>query len=342
MAEMPEIFIRYAPYIEKELKSLFKGRDLYLYDMMKYHMGWIDKSGRESRDANSGKMLRGTLSLLASESVSGDFKRALPVSAAIELIHNYSLIHDDIQDEDELRRHRPTVWKVWGASQAINAGSALKVLAGLSVLRLGRRGMPGQKQAEVLDILESNCLEMLEGQYMDIDFEHRDRVSVEQYIKMIEKKTAALISGALEAGAVLYLEREKLDSFERFGKYLGIAFQIIDDILGIWGKDGRTGKPQGSDIRKRKKSLPIVFFIQEYGRKKSSELFRIYKEKSIDDGNVATVLGFLEKAGARDYCREQAEKYYRMALNEMESLPIKKEFVGRYSQLAEFLIKRDF
>ena len=193
MAEIPAIFKKYAPYIEKELKSLFKGRDLCLYDMMKYHMGWVDSSGREISNANNGKMLRATLSLLASESISGDFKKALPVSAAIELIHNYSLIRDDIQDEDEFRRHRPTVWKVWGRAQAINVGSAIKVLADLSILKLEDNGIPVHKQAEVLDILESSCLEMIEGQFMDIDFENKDNISIDQYLEMIERDRKSVV-----------------------------------------------------------------------------------------------------------------------------------------------------
>jgi geranylgeranyl diphosphate synthase type I len=339
---MPEIFSKYTPLVEEELKSLFEGRDLPLYSMMKYHMGWIDERGLESRNAVGGKMLRATLCLLASESVTGDYKKALPVSAAIELIHNYSLVHDDIQDGDELRRHRATVWKIWGSPQAINAGSALKMLADMSVLKLRGNGIPAEKQLEVFDILGSGCLKMIEGQFMDIDFEDRDRISVGQYLEMIEKKTSALISGALESGAVLGLEREKLDGFQRFGKYLGIAFQITDDILGIWGNDKKTGKPQGNDIRKKKKSLPIVFCIQEGGHMEVSRLLSVYKKRKINDRAVAAVLDILEKSGARGFCSRQAVKYYEMALDEMERLPIRKESVSHYREIAGFLINREF
>lgn len=342
MKGMPGIFSKYAPHVERELRSLFNGRDLPLYGMIKYHMGWIDESGKTTKNASNGKMLRATLCLLASESITGDFKKALPVSAAIELIHNYSLVHDDIQDGDELRRHRSTVWKIWGSPQAINAGSALKMLAGLSILKLRGNGIPPEKQLEVFDILESNCLKMIEGQFMDIDFEQKDGISVKQYQEMIEKKTSALIAGALESGAVLGMERKKLDGFSRFGKFLGIAFQITDDILGIWGNDKKTGKPQGNDIRKKKKSLPIVFCIQEGGHRETSRLISIYKRKRITDRGVAAVLNILEKCNARDFCREQAEKYYSMALDEMEKLPIKKGSLCHYSEIAEFLIKRDF
>jgi len=342
MAKMPELFNRYSPYIEQELKSLFEGRDLYLYDMMKYHMGWIDSKGEISSNGNHGKMLRATLCLLASESICGDFRRALPVSAAIELIHNYSLVHDDIQDDDELRRHRPTVWKIWGKPQAINAGSAMKILANLSVLKLSDLGIPREKQVEVFDILDSSCLEMIEGQYMDIDFEDRDIISVEEYLKMIEKKTSALISGALKVGAVLDLDNGDLDAFEKFGRYLGIAFQITDDILGIWGNDSKTGKPRGNDIRKRKKSLPIVFCLQESDEKGKSQLLKIYRRSRVNDRGVAVVIRNLEEIGARYFCEKQAKEYYEMAIGEIEKLPIRKQFPADYRELSEFLIKRDF
>jgi len=342
MSSMPRIFLSYLPYVENQLKSLFRDRKLPLYRMMEYHMGWMDENGRENADANSGKMLRATLCLLAAESVTGDFKKALPVSAAIELIHNYSLVHDDIQDGDELRRHRSTVWKIWGSPQAINAGSALKMLADLSILQLRGNGIPPEKQLDVFDILETNCLKMIEGQYMDIDFEQRDSIAVEQYLEMIEKKTSALISGALQSGAVLGVERKKLDGFKRFGKYLGIAFQITDDILGIWGNDKKTGKPKGNDIRKKKKSLPIVFCMQEGKNKSALKLKSTYTKNRISGRSVRTVLAALEDCQSKKFCQDQAEKYYILALEELEKLPIRKEYMGHYSDIARFLIKRDF
>jgi geranylgeranyl diphosphate synthase, type I len=341
MKTMPSIFSSYLPYIEKQLKSLFKGRELPLYRMMQYHMGWLDENGREISKADNGKMVRATLCLLAAESVTGDFKKALPVSAAIELMHNYSLVHDDIQDGDGMRRHRPTVWKLWGSPQAINAGSALKMLADLSILRLAESGIPPHKQLDVFEILEKNCLSMIEGQYMDIDFEHRDGITVGQYLDMIEKKTSALISGALQSGAVLGLEKDRLEGFSQFGRYLGIAFQITDDILGIWGNDKKTGKPRGNDIRKKKKSLPIVFCMQE-GSKEADKLKAIYKKSRISPRAVNSVLAMLEERGARDFCREEARKYYELAINELEGLPVRKEYAGHYKEIARFLIRRDF
>jgi len=342
MNNMPDIFSRYSPYIEEQLRTLFTGRDLPMYGMMKYHMGWVDEKGKKSKDASNGKMLRGTLCLLAAESVTGDFRTALPASAAIELIHNYSLVHDDIQDGDELRRHRPTVWKIWGSPQAINAGSALKILAVLSVLRLNATGIPPSKQLDVCEILETSCLRMIEGQYMDIDFEGREHITVEQYLEMIERKTSALIAAALESGAVLGMDRESLGRFTRFGKYLGVAFQITDDILGIWGDDGKTGKSRGNDIRKKKKSLPVVFCMQEGEKRDALKLSEIYAGEKIGDNGVDTVLKILEACNVREFCQKRAEKYYHLALDELKGLPVKREYLKYYREIAGFLINRDF
>ncbi|MCJ7471854.1 MAG: polyprenyl synthetase family protein, partial [Actinobacteria bacterium] len=226
--------------------------------------------------------------------------------------------------------------------QAINAGSALKILANLSVLKLNDLGISREKQVEIFDILDTSCLEMIEGQYMDIDFESRGTISVEEYLKMIEKKTSALISGALKVGAALHLENGRLEAFEKFGKYLGIAFQITDDILGIWGNDNKTGKPQGNDIRKRKKSLPIVLCLQESDEKGKKQLLKIYRKNKVSDRGVTIVLKNLEEIGAKYFCQRQAEKYYEMAISEIEKLPIKSQFPADYRQLSEFLIKRDF
>lgn len=342
MKRLPEVFNKYNPFIEAELKSLFKERDLYLYDMMQYHMGWKDSHGN-AVDNNKGKMLRATLCLLACESLNGgDFKKALPIAAAIELIHNFSLIHDDIQDDDEFRRHRPTVWKIWGKPQAINAGSALKMLSTLSVLNLKEYKIPAEKQVEIFKILDDSCLAMIEGQFLDIDFEDRPDISVDDYLDMIEKKTSALIIGSLKIGAVLNIDTGKLDPFEKFGKFLGLAFQIKDDILGIWGNDKKTGKPNGNDIRKRKKSLPIIFCLQNSDGKIKERLSNAYKKKNISQRGVNNILNHLDRVKAREFCDEMAGKYYGLALKQAKELPVPPGKREEFEEIARFLIEREF
>lgn len=341
MVKLPEIFDRYHPYIEEELKSLFDNRNLFLYDMIRYHLGWINSQG-DNINNNSGKKLRATLCLLACESLNGDFRKALPLAAAIELIHNYSLVHDDIQDDDKQRRHRPTVWSLWGKPQAINVGSALKVLASLSVAKLRGHDISSDKQVEVFEILDNSCLKMIEGQFLDINFENLSDITIENYLEMIEKKTSALIEGALKIGAVLNIKSSKLGPFERFGRYLGLAFQIRDDILGIWGNNTKTGKPQGNDIRKRKKTLPIVFYLQVSNKKIKERLLKIYSKKRISERNIDYIMSLLNDIGAKRFCEEKSIEYYKLALDEIKNLPILSDKVSHFKEISRFLIKRDF
>jgi len=304
-------------------------------------MGWIDDQGC-SVTSNGGKKLRATLCLLACESLDGDFKKALPLAAAIELIHNYSLVHDDIQDDDKQRRHRPTIWSIWGKPQAINAGSALKVLSSLSIIKLKNYNILPQKQVEIFEILDNSCLEMIEGQFLDISFENRSDVTVEDYLEMIEKKTSALIEGALKIGAVLNIEKSKLEPFEKFGKYMGLAFQIRDDILGIWGNNKETGKSQGNDIRKRKKTLPIVYCLQFSNKKIKEKLLKIYRKKRISKRNINCILSLLNDIGAREFCEEKSMEYYKLAVDEIKRLPIFSDKISHFEKISRFLIKRDF
>lgn len=341
MNDLPDIFNRFSHEIDCEMKSIVTEGSLPLYEMLRYHMGWIDEKGNPG-NFNKGKFLRATLCMLACISTGEDYKKALPIAAAIELIHNFSLIHDDIQDNDMQRRHRPTLWYLWGKPQAINAGTTMKVLANLAILKLQGYNVLYSKQIEVFKILNESCLKMLEGQYLDISFEDKFDVNPEDYITMIEKKTAALIEGAILIGAVLNLDFKDIIPFKVFGNYLGIAFQIRDDILGIWGNEDKTGKPHASDIRKKKKSYPIVFALKQSHPKIKNDLQKIYARKKISENNVKKILGYLEIVKAKDFCEEKCRHYYELAINEIKNLPISKSYIDSYVEISKFLLIRDF
>ena len=167
-SELPIIFEKYKPHIEKELQSIINRKDLTnitkngstIYEMISYHLGWLDSNGVKIK-SSSGKYLRATLTLLTCESISGDFKKALPAAAAIELIHNFSLVHDDIQDDDEVRRHKPTVWKIWGKPQAINVGSAMKTLANIAAYSLYNKKICAKNLIMILKVLDESCIRMI-------------------------------------------------------------------------------------------------------------------------------------------------------------------------------------
>ena len=266
----------------------------------------------------------------------------MPLAGSIELIHNFSLIHDDIQDNDKQRRHRPTLWYIWGKPQAINAGTTMKVLANLAITRLDNYAISCEKQLEVFRIINESCLKMLEGQYLDIEFESKSEVSLDEYITMIERKTASLIEGAILIGAVLNLEESDMKKFKKFGNFLGIAFQIRDDILGIWGSQDKTGKPHASDILKKKKSFPIVYTLNNATDKIKNNLLKIYESKKINKKQMFEVLKYLEDAQAKKFCEQKCRHYYELAVNEIKDLPVSEKYLQSYYEISDFLLIRDF
>ncbi|MEI2691836.1 MAG: polyprenyl synthetase family protein [Anaerolineae bacterium] len=231
------------------------------YGMLRYHMGWVDPA-MQPAVINSGKRIRPVVCLLACAAVGGAVEDALPAAAAVELLHNFSLIHDDVEDNSSTRRHRPTVWALWGVPQAINAGDAMFTLARLALHGVTGRGVVAATALEASAIFDRACLRLTEGQYLDMSFEDRQDVAVEEYVAMIEGKTAALLSASLELGALLGgADEGTRRSLAEFGRGLGLAFQMQDDILGIWGDETITGKSAASDILARKKSLPVVYAL---------------------------------------------------------------------------------
>jgi len=331
---LPSVFQRYRADIDAELRAVLSGRDSPLYHMLRYHLGWVDERGNPlAQDA--GKALRPTLCLLACEAAGGHYQKALPAAAALELIHNFSLIHDDIQDGDRERRHRPTVWYLWGKNQALNAGDSMHALANLALCRLKEKGVAAPKQVQALRLLTEGCLAMIEGQYLDLSYESRLDVSVDDYLEMVSLKTAALIGCATGMGALLGTDDELLiEHLRRFGHRLGLAFQIRDDILGIWGDETITGKPLASDIRRKKKSLPVVYALASQDR----ELLRIYRKPSLTEAEVALVLNKLEAKTAQ----AQAEAFCQQALDELEGIELKPQAREELVELAHFLTQRSY
>lgn len=265
------------------------------YAMLEYHLGWTGAS------ASTGKRIRPLLCLLCATAAGGDWQQALPLAASIELIHNFSLIHDDIQDNSPLRRGRPTVWQRWGQAQAINAGDAMFALAHLAPQRLLALGMPPQVTLHALAELNFTCLELTQGQHMDMNFERQAVVTVGEYMAMIEKKTAVLIAAATYLGGIVAgATADRRDHFYAFGWNLGLAFQLQDDVLGIWGDPSVTGKSAASDLEQRKKSLPVV-----YGLEHSPSFAANYSQPHRPGQSVVELAAELEHAGARDYVQQR-------------------------------------
>jgi geranylgeranyl diphosphate synthase type I len=225
----------------------------------------------------------------------------------------------------------------------MNAGTAMRVLASLAILDLQKRGFSSQKQIEAQRLLDESCLRMLEGQYLDISYESRLDIGVADYLDMIDRKTAALIECALEMGALLGVEDgESIERFGNFGRDLGLAFQMRDDFLGIWGEEVYTGKPRGNDIRRRKKSLPVVYALERSVGGVGRELISIYQKEVIGEADLEIVLRELEVLKARTFVQEMAEAYCQRALLEIEGLELLPLAKKGLEELSHFLIERDF
>jgi geranylgeranyl diphosphate synthase type I len=285
-----------------------------LYDMVRYHLGLDGPSGV------SGKRLRPLLGLLAYASIAGDYRRALPGAAAVELGHNFSLVHDDIEDRDVERRHRAALWTVYGVGQAINAGDTLFVLSRLALHRLTDLGFSDRKVLRLMRLYDDTCLALCEGQFLDIwASDHGGEMSVEGYFDMIGRKTAALIAASVEAGALLATDDQAVvDAYRRFGWALGLAFQLNDDLLGIWGQEQVTGK-EASDLAKHKKTLPVLYALEHASATDRERLLALYGRTDPTPEEVAEVRAILERTGARDYTRAEARRLRDEALAALDA-----------------------
>ncbi len=284
-----------------------------LYEMVRYHLG-LDHEGPR------GKRIRPLLGLLAYESLAGEHAPALPGAAAVELGHNFSLVHDDIEDRDVERRHRPTLWAVFGVAQAINTGDTLFTLSRMALHRLSELGFSDAKVLALMRLYDETCLALCEGQFMDIwSAEHDERLSVDFYFDMIGRKTAALIAASVQAGAMLATDDEGvIEAYRGFGWSLGIAFQLNDDLLGIWGDEQTTGK-EPSDLAKHKKTLPVIYALERASGRDVARLKELLATPEPSSELVAEARDILERCGARDYTRERAHAERDEALRRIES-----------------------
>ncbi|MBI3742599.1 MAG: polyprenyl synthetase family protein, partial [Chloroflexi bacterium] len=277
------------------------------YGMFRYHLGWVNENFAPTQ-ADTGKHFRALLALLSCQAVSGDWKNALPLAAAIELAHNFSLIHDDIEDASDARRGRATVWKVWGLAQGLNAGDGMFVVARRALHRLSANGIGAEKLVQILKEFDHMTLALCQGQFLDISFETRLDVSVADYLQMIRGKTAALVSAATKLGARVGTNAERvIDAFAQFGENIGLAFQISDDILGMWGDPEITGKPAWTDIFAKKKSLPALIALND--ARHGAALRAIYAKPALDATDAVRVLEILDALNARAHAQNRADEF---------------------------------
>ena len=337
----PEGLLRQQDAVQTALRSSLAWGPESLRRLFSYHLGWVDPEGRAT-SGGGGKALRPALCLFTCEAVGGDASSALPAAVALEIVHNFTLIHDDIQDEDRERRHRPTVWAIWGKPLALLAGNTMRTLADVTLEGLPKAGVETPRALSVMAVLTERCLEMIEGQYLDLNFERRVDVTTEEYLTMVSKKTGALVEAATHMGAFLGGGRNpQVAALGQFGRLLGLAFQARDDVLGIWGDTAFTGKPIGADIRRRKQSLPVVYAFQKARAGQRRRLEERYNQPGMTEEAVSEVLSALDDLGARAYAQSVAEEQGAAALGVLRRAGLGVEETRAFEQLTDFTIHRD-
>jgi len=336
----------YTPYlaaVEQELHGILTVREeavAPLYQMMQYHQGWLDARFQPA-EAPRGKRLRPLMCLLACEAVGGDWHQAVPAASAIELLHNFSLLHDDIEDHSETRRHRPTVWSLWGVPQGINTGDAMWAVSRLAMHRLTERGYAAESALRAIRRLDEACTELCAGQYLDLKFEAAEIVPLDEYERMIAGKTAALLSASVAIGAILGGAQDAvIEAYAAFGRELGLAFQIMDDILGIWGDPAITGKSAASDILDRKKALPALYALHWEREHGYNDLAALYARGAPSIEEVPQVLALLERAGAEEYARGQAREHHQRSLRYLGATQVRHPAHEALRDLASSLMAR--
>jgi geranylgeranyl diphosphate synthase type I len=329
------------PQIEDEMRAVLASGDETVsahYGMMNYHLGWADEDF-QSQNYPSGKRLRPILCLLACSEVGGDPSQALPAAAGVELLHNFSLIHDDIEDGDEVRRHRPTVWTVWGMPQAINVGDGMFTLSFLALQRLTARGVAPDVALEALGIFTETCQALTEGQYLDMSFETRSHITVPEYMRMIQGKTAALVGASVAIGALVGgADTRQCSDLMRFGQATGLAFQIQDDILGIWGDPSVTGKAAGNDILRRKKSLPLLYALNH--PVVGEQLQSIFAREIVPE-QLPAIMALLDRVETREYSEAQMHAQHEIAINALSSVLCERAADSPLTALADSLLNRN-
>jgi len=334
----PDVLLRYRDAIALEVSRSLPPSDSHLDEMLRFQLGWTDE-GMPSL----AKCLRPSLCLMACEALGGDVDQALPIAVAVELVHNFSLIHDDIEDGDIVRHHRPALWHAFGRAPAVYAGIALWALAYQTLDRSAERGLPAERVLEARRVLNSACLEMIEGQHQDLTFELRSDVTLPEYVEMIGRKSGALLAASLELGALAAgADDDERARFALFGRQLGLAFQIRDDVLGIWGEGSATGKPVGADIARKKKSLPVVHALQQTVGPDRETLQAVYSKAAVDDGDVAAVLDILQRWNCRYFAQGLAEDYRAQAMDALSKTRIAPEARRSFDELMSFVLERDY
>ncbi len=337
---VPEVLARARDLSSPALEDALGRLSPELRPLAEYHFGLADESGRRVDGAVTGKGVRAALVVLSTEAAGAPAETGVPGAVGVELVHNFSLIHDDVIDCDRERRHRPTVWSLWGIGRAIIAGDALLALAQQILLET-------DSAVTTTGAAAARCLaeatgEMIAGQALDMAFESLPGIDVDRCLSMEAGKTGALLGCAASLGAILAGASAPVTSaLKDFGVQLGLAFQAVDDLLGIWGDPSQTGKPIGNDIRQHKKTLPIAAALAA-GDGYAGELAELLTHEDLADGEVARAATLVEKCGGRMLATDEAKGRLAAALDALGRVQIDERSRDELSDIARFVVAREF
>jgi geranylgeranyl diphosphate synthase, type I len=333
----PSVLERCRDLVGPSLRAAVDRLDPATRAVTAYHLGWTEADGTP-RAGGGGKAVRPALALLSAELGGAAPEAALPGAVAVELLHNFSLLHDDVMDGDTERRHRRTVWSLWGVPCAILTGDALADLALEVVLDSGSPHACGAAR-----LLTVATRELIRGQVEDLAFERRERIDLDECVAMTAGKTGALLAASCTVGAVLAgAPRPLVRALDRYGRHLGQAFQLVDDLLGIWGDPAVTGKPVGNDLRTRKKSLPVTFALGSGGApgRALARWYRTAPGSADDDAALARAADLVEAAGGRAWAADTADAHLRQAEAALDGFPLPPAAHADLLDLGRYLARR--
>jgi geranylgeranyl diphosphate synthase type I len=332
---LPPTLNRSRDIVEPAMRAAVARLDPVTERVAAYHLGWVDADGRPAE--SGGKAVRPALALLSARAVGAADEVGVPGAVAVELVHNFSLLHDDLMDGDVQRRHRATVWAVWGASTAILVGDAMLSLAYQVLTDAG-----GEGALSSAALLGAATQGLIAGQVEDLAFERRPTVTVAECLTMAAGKTGALLGCSAAIGAVLAGAPERtVAALRHYGEQLGLAFQLVDDLLGIWGDADVTGKPVGSDLRARKKSLPIAYAL-ESGTDAGRELVDwLASSEPAPDDSVERAAGLVVAAGGRAWAHEEAQRRLAAATGALDDIEIDASARDELITLGRFIVSRE-
>jgi len=339
VTNLNELAERYRPAIQAEMRAAVGAASSELYAWMRFHLGWEDRAG-SSVEASPGKMMRPVAVLLSTEAFGGDAQHALPAAAAVELVHNFSLLHDDVEDASEFRRGRENVWTFAGAPQAINTGDGMFVVSRLAEYRMLDAGVPAERVLAVMRELDRACMRLVEGQYLDMSFEIRRDVTLDDYLAMADGKTAAMFAAPFAMGALIAGATDAgVAAVREYGRQVGLAFQMVDDVLGIWGDSSITGKPVGDDLHSRKMTFPIISALTDDGEAGTS-LREAYASPPSSSDAIESMSRWVEATGARERTEERAREHLRLAMEALDSSGLDEAGRALFAEYAETAVGR--